>query len=283
MVHGTWHPAGTGTATSGQTGPLPAILKLGAGEREVNWTTHLSQHAPDVIPTLYAAGLTLGGEPIPWLLMERCPHPLDSAWRRTPWFHRPITTLLDAGVRFHRAARQIAPPVGPQDVWVNWFSDLVHRALASDPPPPGPVARVIERLPRDFEWVLSVSRVEFAHGDLHLANAVWRTTPDDTHARALLIDHACHPLPWAIESAYCRAVYWGNWTEHPDYPTTTHLMAALRTSYGLEVPSTADVDRLAALCVAWQALRLWPGTKHFHNTPVYVDTVTHWVEAAASC
>src|SRR5215216_5169261 len=84
------------------------------------------------------------------------------------------------------------------------------------PPPPGPAARVIERLPDDWDWVLSVSCVEFAHGDLHLSNVV--SLPSDPDARALLVDPACHPLPWAVESSYCRAVYWGSWTEHPDYP-----------------------------------------------------------------
>src|SRR5436190_23992809 len=60
MVYGTWD------------GALPAIVKLGAGDREVHWARQLSRHAPNVMPGVFAAGYALGGEPLPWLIMERC-------------------------------------------------------------------------------------------------------------------------------------------------------------------------------------------------------------------
>src|SRR5690349_244751 len=44
MVHGTWD------------GTSPAIVKLGAGDREVHWAMQLSRLAPDVMPGVYAAG-----------------------------------------------------------------------------------------------------------------------------------------------------------------------------------------------------------------------------------
>ena len=273
MVHGTWSASGEA---------VPVIVKLGAGEREVNWATQLSRHAPDVVPTVSAAGYALGGEPLPWLIMECCPHVFDHRWLREPWAHRAITTLLDAGVRFHVAAREIAPPVGPVDVWVDWISDLVRRGVSSDVAAPGPAQRVVERLAFDWEWVLSVCRVEFAHGDLHLGNAVWRTAPSAPDAIALLVDHAPYPMPWALEAARCEAIYWGEWTRHPIHPTTVHEMAAQRAAHGLEVPAPADVDRLAALCVAWEALGLWsnPMRAGYQTMRKYVDTFTRWMEDA---
>jgi len=86
MVHGTWdRPVGPVQpgATNGD-GSLPVIVKLGAGEREVHWATQLARCAPDVIPDVYAAGYALGGEPLPWLVMERCPYVLDCGWLREP-------------------------------------------------------------------------------------------------------------------------------------------------------------------------------------------------------
>jgi Ser/Thr protein kinase RdoA (MazF antagonist) len=160
----------------------------------------------------------------------------------------------------------------------------VRRALTCDPPTPGPresLERVCGRLERDWEWVLSVCRVELCHGDLHLANAVWRTLPSQPDSRALLLDHAPYAMPWALEAAYCQAIYWGGWTRHPYYETPTHEMAALRAAQGLEVPAPADVDRLAMLCVAWQAMRLWPTTTRYHGWARYEAAVTRWIEQAA--
>jgi hypothetical protein len=275
MVHGTW---------AGETEALPAIVKLGAGEREVHWAMQLSRHAPDVLPGVYAAGYTLGGERLPWLVLERCPYTIDYDWFRAERGHRIFTTLMEAGVRFHLASRRIAPLVGPEDVRVEWLSGLVRLALTCDPPAPGPrelVERVCGRLERDWAWMLSVCRVELCHGDLHLANAVWRTRPSEPDSRALLLDHAPYAMPWALEAAYCQAIYWGGWARHPVYTTPTHEMAALRAAHNLEVPGPADVDRLATLCVAWQAMRLWPTTTRYHGRPKYESAVARWIEHAA--
>jgi len=158
----------------------------------------------------------------------------------------------------------------------------VRRAVTNDPPAPGPAGRVAGRLADDWAWVLSACRVEFAHGDLHLNNAVWRIAPPDPAATALLVDCAPSPAPWATEPAYCQVVYWPCGTGHPVHPTLVHEMAALRAAHGLEVPAPADVDRLATLFLAWNALYLWPRVTHRHGVPEYVAAVARWVEQAAS-
>ena len=204
MLYGTWdgttrlaHADALGT-DAGDAGKAPAsgpaIVKLGATAREVHWAPRLSRHAPDLVPHVYASGSTLGGEPVPWLVMERCPYRLDYTWG-----HHLYTMVMDAGVRFHVAARQVAPPVGPADVPLAWHFDRVRRAVTNDPPAPGPAGRVADRLADDWAWVLSVCRVEFAHGDLHLNNAVWRKSPPDPDAKALLVDYWPNPAPWATE------------------------------------------------------------------------------------
>jgi hypothetical protein len=269
-------------ASPNPVGSFPVIVKLGAGAREVHWATQLARHAPDVVPGVYAAGSALGGEPAPWLIMERCAERYSDDWPRAPWKHRVFTTLLDAGVRFNLAARRIAPPVGPANVDVAWLSGLVRRALTGAPSGPRALAeRVVARLARDWAWVLSVCRVELAHGDRYPGNPVWRTAPSSPVAQALLVDDTPGALPWALEAAYCAAVYWGGGTGHPAHATTTHEMAALRAAYGLEVPARADVDRLATLCGGWQAMRLWPTRTRYHGRPRYEAAVARAIGGAA--
>jgi hypothetical protein len=287
-LHADWDGPIDGARTtpgrSDSSGSLPAIVKLGAGQREAHWAMELRRHAPSLVPNLYAAGFTLGGELSPWLIMERCPYLLDYAWFRAPWGHRLFAALLDAGVRFHLTSRRIAPRVGVENVGAEWLSGLVRRALTSDPRLPGArelAERVVERQAEDWKWVLAVCEVELAHGDLHLANAVWRTEPSDPQAQALLVDYTPYALPWAMEAAYCQALYWGGWTRHPGHITTTHEMASLRAAYGLQVPAPADVDRLAALCEAWQAMRLWPTRTHHHAQPAFHAAVAKTIERAA--
>jgi hypothetical protein len=212
------------------------------------------------------------------MVMERCPYRLDYTWG-----HRLYTMVMDAGVRFHMASRRIAPQVGPEDVPLARLTDMVRRSVENDPPAPGPARRVAERFAEDWAWVLSVCRVEFGHGDLHLNNAVWRTVPPDPEARALLVDYAPAPVPWASEAAYCQVVYWPGGTRHRVHKTLVHEMAALRAGYGLEVPAPEDVDRLATLFLAWNALYLWFRVAHRHGVAEYVETVGRWMEEAAAC
>ncbi|HEX2034815.1 MAG TPA: phosphotransferase [Chloroflexota bacterium] len=252
----------------------PALVKLGAGEQEVHWAQRLARHAPDVIPTLYAAGHGLGDEPLPWLVMERCPLLMDYGWG-----DQLFTMLLDAGVRFQLATRRIGPPVGAADVAVERFCAQVRRGATSTPPAPGPAGELVEGLERTWRWVLSTCRVERCHGDLHPSNAVWRTAPPDPESRALLVDFIPQTLPWVSDAAYCQVLYWP--AAPPAYPSYVHEMAALRRAYGLEVPGADDLDRLTRIFLGWYAMRIWPGATHRHGIPAYVAAVRRWVAECA--
>lgn len=269
FLHGQWQ------ATDGARAPV--LVKLGAGEREVHWAQRLALHAPDLIPTVHAAGQTLGGDPLPWLVLERCPLRLDYGWGE-----QLFTMLLDAGVRFQCVTRRIGHAPGPADVNVDRFCALVRRGATSSPPAPGPAAEVATRLERDWGWVLSTCRVEMCHGDLHPSNAVWRTAPPDPQARALLIDYAPQALPWASEPAYCQALYWPC-NPPARYASFVHQMAALRRIHGLDVPDPENLNRLASLFLGWHALRIWPTATHRHNNPEYVAAVRRWVIECAAC
>jgi hypothetical protein len=253
----------------------PAIAKVGATPREVQWAQDLARVDPDLIPTLYASGDALGDEPLAWIVMERCRH--EVGWQ---WGGAGYGMLLEAGVRFQLASRRIAPPVGPADVDPGPFFALAHEALTTDPPAPGPAATVLANAERDWAWVVSHCRVELCHGDLHPANAVSRAAPPHPEARALLIDHAPAAMPWASEPARCEILYWRTQTPRGE-PTLVHAMAAIRRRHGLEVPRPADLDRLSALFLAWHALRLWPYTQHRQIRPEYPEAARAYVEAAA--
>src|SRR5262245_62002361 len=47
----------------------PALVKIGANRREVEWAELLSRHAEDLVPDVYAAGHGLGDEGLSWLVM----------------------------------------------------------------------------------------------------------------------------------------------------------------------------------------------------------------------
>lgn len=254
-----------------------AIVKVGATPQELRWTRELARVDPDLIPTLYASGEALGSEPLAWMVMERCAH--DLGWQ---WGGVGYGMLMEAGVRFQIAAREIAPPVGPEDVDPGPFFALARSALTCDPPAPGPAVELLARAESDWASVIDLCGVELCHGDLHAGNAVCRVAPPHPEARALLIDHAPAPMPWPSDPARCEIIYWPTQTPNGE-PSLVHTMAAIRQRRGLAVPSPKDVDRLAALFLAWHVLRLWPHTAHrtHPGRPDYPKAAAAYIEAAA--
>ena len=81
FLFGAWNnPAGATMldgAARGTVETQPAIVKIGATEREVRWSQQLAQHTPDLVPALFAASHRLGDETLSWMVMERCPLRLD--------------------------------------------------------------------------------------------------------------------------------------------------------------------------------------------------------------
>ena len=131
------------------------------------------------------------------------------------------------------------------------------------------------------QQTVEACRVELCHGDLHPANAVYRTAPPDPDTRALLIDFAPHALPWVWEPAYCHVLYWPGGAKPGDVPFVRQ-MAAIRQSYGLEVPAASDLDRLETLFLAWNALIFWPLLDSRRTNADYVAAMRGWLERCAA-
>jgi hypothetical protein len=277
-----WHAAagsaarGGGSATRLGDHGLPVLVKIGGEAREQWWAEALGREAPELLPTVYATGAALGGQELPWIVMERCPYGIEWSWGM------PVFTMLfDSGVRFQMVGRRVAPPVDAWDVRTRMYDEQIRRGATFDQSPPGPAAAVVDRLERDWKWALRACRVELCHGDLHPANAVYRTAPPDPATRTLLVDFAPHALPWVWEPAYCQVLYWPAGSRAGE-TAFARQMATVRRTCGLDVPPSADLDRLETLFLAWNAIRFWPLLDDRRANPDYVATMRRWLEACAA-
>lgn len=169
--------------------------------------------------------------------------------------------------------------VTPADVDFGRHAGLYRRGVEEGPPAPGPGRVVLDRLERDWQWVLSVCRAEMCHGDLHMSNVVSRTPPPE--GRALLIDYTPQAMPWAFEAAYCQMLNSID-RQRVGYTGLVAKMAAQRTAHGPESCPPADLPRLSTILLAWYALRQWPISPYRHVIPDYVHEIRRYIEESAA-
>ena len=79
------------------------IIKVGTSICENYWSNELCSIAPDLVPEIYASGSRLGEIDVHWLASEAIAFgPLGDAWNG-----KEFELMLDAGVRFYKAAKSI--------------------------------------------------------------------------------------------------------------------------------------------------------------------------------
>lgn len=224
---------------------VEVLVKVGASPAQVAWTRELAGSEPSLVPRVFAGGLRLAGADLGWLVLERLPHGLDGGWGGAE-----STALVDAGVRFQRAARDVRLAAG--DLTRDQVRDWI--VLARDRGAPGPVDVLLSRLDVDWELLVEICPPEVCHGDLHLANALVRA-PAPVRSPAVLVD--CEPsrMSWVVEAAYAQVL--NSDPARPGWRDLAGLMAGRRRVQGLAVGRDADVQRAAATALAWNALRLW--------------------------
>ena len=134
----------TGTWWATET---PVLIKLGMNMNQLYWTQQMAVAAPDLIPALHASGEHLGELSIRWTVMERIAFgPLGPEWNG-----HEFAMLLDAAVRFQRAARRIEPlHIERMD------ASLLRRRLqvGVSTAPPGPVEDIMDRLEDYFKKMI---------------------------------------------------------------------------------------------------------------------------------
>ncbi len=235
-----WQRGGgsTGLATyQSERGPVEVVVKVPVGPSEHRWTTSLGREDDPTAPTprVLAAGETLGGHDLAWLVIEKlCGLPIGARLDA-----QGAEDMISALAEWHDRAAAVAPvtgaPAGP-----DWDGVLARSR------------EVIKRsrLPNAQHWNHEVHQVQRAlptllrrwnsrpicvwcHGDLHPGNAMRRAPAvggevggaegssnghaaragrsDSRHlGTCVLIDLALvHPGHWIEDALYFERVYWG--------------------------------------------------------------------------
>ncbi len=225
------------------------LLKLNVPPDQLWWTRALAGANADCIPRVYGSG-RLAGDEVGWVLWERIDGGLHPGWQG-----REFDMLLEAGVAFQIASRAFGQAAEQAGILHTLqLDDLAARIEAGvRRAAPGPAAEVLRRLPADWRWVHDVCERDICHGDLHLANALYRDAPAEP--RALLIDYHPTLMPWACEPAKPEIL-----NADPARQGCRHLVAkqaAIRARHGLPVPAGAELARLEAIVLGWWAIQMW--------------------------
>jgi hypothetical protein len=228
----------------------PLLLKVNVPPDQLWWTRQLADNHPQLLPHVFASGDHLGQTRLGWIVWERVRGGLHPGWQG-----REFDMILDAGVEFQLAARELAPAAQAAQVVAelcvdNLVERLEHGVRRAAP---FPAKQVLARVFEDWRWVTDVCEIEICHGDLHLANALCRDLPPD--GVALLIDHHPTRMPWVCEAAKPEIL-----NAEPSRLGCRGLIvkqAALRVHRGLSVPREADLERLQAIVLGWWAIQIW--------------------------
>lgn len=236
------HFAGTWTASGADV-----VLKVGVSPSQRWWTEAIAKDDPGLAPMLFATGNRLSDIELDWILMERLPGGLHSAWNGLEF-----AMLMAAGARFHRFARQ--HPTGPHSVTTaDDVAAWIRSAIVRDAP--GPAASLLESLDEDWRFVCDVCPPEICHGDLHMANVLSRA-PAPQLSDAVLIDFEPSFMPWVFEAAYCQVL--NSDPLRVGWQGLVPLMAERRDALGLSTTSNvAHLQRVEAITLGWYALRMW--------------------------
>lgn len=202
---------------------VEAMVKLPVGYREYFWTSRLGevedgawdQAASCALPTprVLAAGQTLGGHDLAWIVVEKLAGPPLSRRRSRESVEAIVRTVADVQGR----CGSVREPVPPDDA-TDWHAavqrsrDAVRRGDCPDEQRWGEALRRVTRHLDDLvvRWrarpVLS-----WCHGDVHPANALRRPMPDGQSGRCVLIDLALvHPGHWVEDALYLERQHWGH-------------------------------------------------------------------------
>lgn len=205
-----WQNGGASTAFATWRGddgePVPVLVKVPVGYRELFWTQSLSEFASPApgarsrgleriagnrlpTPRVYACGETLNGYDLAWLVIERLGgQPL--AQQPT---EQGLLDLLDAAADFQLAAARIRPPMeGIPPESPDWPAliararDLCHEGVVAHAQRWNAALKKVGKLLPDLMHKWAHRPIDsWCHGDLHAANALRRTwTPQPVPAPA---------------------------------------------------------------------------------------------------
>jgi hypothetical protein len=275
-----WQRGGAATGTStfriNDGVETPVVIKLPVTQRELTWTRRLQDDAdPEpVVPRLYAAGDSLAGYDLTWLVIEKFPvGPLGLHWHED---HVP--RIAEATARFHAAAARYPVDQPPR---IEPWDDLAKQAVDSIK---------TNRVEHHKRWTKALKTFrdrlddlvaaweqrdvkQWLHGDLHLANAMSRHAVD--HNAVALIDLAeVHAGHWIEDAVYLERQLWARPQRmKPHKPVRS--IAKARREWGL--PVEEDYARLAMIrraLLAGTAPRFISSEGH----PKHFEACLEWLE-----
>ena len=244
----------------------PLIIKVGADERELYWTAQLARIAPDILPELLAMGhLTQGN----FMVFERIEYnALGPLWQG-----REFDLLLQAAVRFYRAAQEAEP----LHLSTRSFHDVLHwLEQGSKLAPPGDWQSVIHHAEEDYSWLKQECPLEVCHGDLHLRNVVSRNPPP--HGPALLIDIGPIRDFWVFEAAYTEILTCGN-QARKGIGNIVPRMNEFRREAGLRTLTPFVLEKATRMALAWFAIKMWNPAGC--SSPDYENAMSGYINAGA--
>jgi hypothetical protein len=249
------------------------LIKLGASPKEVHWCKVISQRVPDLSPTLFASGLTLGDIPLSWTITERIKH----CCMGPQYLGAEFPMMLEAAVRFQKATRGL-PPEGIATLDEQLLARWLEAGLQENPPGPG--KQLADRMPRDLQWICDVCECEICHGDVQMCNGLTRHDPP-AYGPLLLIDAQPIVQPWAFDAGYLQVINSPNKSRH-GFMGLIPLMGAFRAAHSMSIPPWQTVDRLSAIVLGWFAVRQWARGGERQLIPDYVEMTEHYVSQAVA-
>ena len=224
----------------------PAVVKLPVVQRELVWTRRLqNDRAEDlVIPRLYASGETLGGYDLAWVVIERFEHgPLGLQWH-----DEHIPRIADAAARFHAATSVFPIDQAPtREPWDALLREAQHSVKINNLAERQRWTTALKSLRRRQDALAAQWEArpitDWLHGDLHLANAMSRTSMET--GPVCLIDLAeIHAGHWVEDAIYLERQLWAR-PERMRTHKPLKAIAAARRKLGL--PVAQDDARLAMI------------------------------------
>lgn len=221
------------------------MVKLPVSLRELRWLERL-QSAPEPlpIPVLHASGLSLEGYDLAWIVIEWFPAgPLGMHWRNNH-FER----TCQAAAAFHAAAQH--HPIDRDVPLEDWDAILARARMAIRTQSinnPSRWKKAHKTIAKQLDLLVTTWRarepIEWLHGDLHLANAMSRTSIDE--GPVALIDLAeVRPGHWIEDAVYLERLYWSRTERLLKNAPVKHLATA-RKALGLD--NGVDHARLATI------------------------------------
>ena len=221
----------TWTSTDGDVSQV--VVKFPVVKKELRWTRRM-QDSDGVAPKLFASDEILNGYDLAWMIIERFPvGPLG-----TKWDDSNISRIANAAALFtNSASKYTVDQEGRREDWKSLLKTAKKSVRENQIHKESQWKKCHSLLSKRLAALLELWRSrridQWLHGDLHLANAMCRTSgPED---RVSLIDLAeVHAGHWIEDAVYLERQLWG-YKSRLQASKPVHAMVVARKALGMRV------------------------------------------------